>query len=53
MNESKHDSKKYCKNCKHFGYCDRANICDGNCTGCDDDACENNKDYKENDNGKH
>lgn len=25
------NSKKTCMNCKHYGYCDRANRCNGDC----------------------
>ena len=41
------DSKKHCENCEHYGYCDIANRCDGDCHKCDDYDCENNTKYKE------
>lgn len=53
MNNCKSGSKKNCMNCKHYDYCDIANRCDGNCSACDINDCENNKNYKENDNEQH
>ena len=47
MSTCKKDSKKYCMNCEHYDYCDKANRCDGSCSACDDESCENNKNYKE------
>ena len=47
MRPCKQNSKKTCMNCKHYEYCDRANLCNGDCGHCDDDTCENNPNYKE------
>ncbi len=47
FNNCKKHSKKTCSKCEHFGYCDKANICDGNCHKCDITDCENNPEYKE------
>lgn len=35
-------SKAICSECKYLDYCDRANVCDGDCGRCDITACENN-----------
>lgn len=43
---SKRDSKKACANCAHHEYCDIANKCDGRCYKCDIFDCENNPNYK-------
>lgn len=47
LSNCKKYSKKICSECEHFSYCDRANICDGNCYKCDITDCENNPEYKE------
>ena len=39
----KTDSKLYCRHCRHYDYCDKANRCYGDCHKCDDYECENNK----------
>lgn len=46
MNECRTDSKKHCMACEHFDYCDRANGCNGNCSCCDDEECDNNPLYQ-------
>lgn len=43
-------SKKSCASCKHCDYCDKAKLCDGSCHLCDITDCENNSNYKENEN---
>lgn len=43
-------SKKICSCCEHIGYCDKANVCNGNCYKCDITECENNPNYKEKEN---
>lgn len=43
-------TKKICSCCEHIGYCDKANVCNGNCYKCDITDCENNPKYKEEEN---
>lgn len=36
-------SKQLCSECKYLDCCDRASVCDGNCSHCDITDCENAK----------
>ncbi len=47
MIDCKNRTKKTCLNCPYKDYCDRANVCNGECHKCDITDCENNPKYKE------